>query len=111
MFGWLFRSKSVRPDLEERVEKAERALQSLKTDWLEFEEKVQRAVWRAAKRKEPVGQIEEETVPPEQPARYRLGAPRAPATAVGHDPLSEAIRARRGLRVMRDPSKLNGEDA
>lgn len=114
MFGWLKRPKSApapSPEWQERLEKVERKLLSLSDDWEEFHEKVQRAVWRAAKRKEPLGPPEEEAIPPEQPARHRLGSPRAPAAAVGHDPISEAIRARRGFRVMQDPAKLNGGDA
>ena len=110
MFGWLFGPKAARPptpEVEERLEKVERGLRALSDDWGEFHEKVQRAVWRAAKRKDPVGPVEDDPIPPEQPARYQLGGtPRA----VGSDPLSEAIRRRRGFRVTRDPARDYGEN-
>jgi hypothetical protein len=66
---------------------------------------VQRAVWRNAKRRDvPVEPTDLPTVPPEQPARHQLGS--APRHVT--DPISAAIRARRGIRVARDPAQLNG---
>jgi hypothetical protein len=51
VFGW-FKKTNPRPsEVEERLEKVERGLRNLATDWLEFEEKVQRKVWRDAKRR------------------------------------------------------------
>lgn len=97
MFGWLFPKNRDLGKLEERLEKVERGLVALTDDWGEFHEKVQRAVWRAAKRKEPLpGDEELPVVPPEQPARNTL---RAPAAApLGNDPISARIRAGRGRR-------------
>jgi hypothetical protein len=103
VFKWLFRSKSDSPALEERVEKLERGLRALSDDWEEFHDKVQRAVWRNAKRRDPVEPDPLPSVAPEQPARFQLGsAPRA------SDPISDSIRKRRGMRVVVDPSTLNG---
>lgn len=111
MFGWFKRPKASTgptPEWQERLEKAERKLLSLTDDWEEFHEKVQRAVWRAAKRKDPVEAPDLPEVAPEQPARFQLGSPRATVSSIGTDPLSAAIRARRGNRPMHDPAKLNG---
>ena len=105
MFGWLFRSKSASSGLEERLEKVERRQQAMSDDWEEFHEKVQRAVWRNAKRRDPAEVPELPTVAPEQPARHQLGAPRG---AQPLDAISAAIRARRGVRVVRDPAQDNG---
>jgi len=51
MFGWFKKAVSPAGSVEERLEKVERGLRNLGTDWLEFEEKVQRKVWRDAKRR------------------------------------------------------------
>lgn len=97
MFGWLFKRNRASADLEERLEKCERGLRALQDDWGEFHDKVQRAVWRAAKRKEPTPDAEElPDVPPEQPARSQLRPGSAP---LGSDPISAKIRARRGTRL------------
>lgn len=48
---WPWKKTEPSPSaFEERLEKVERGLRSLGSDWLEFEEKVQRKVWRDAKR-------------------------------------------------------------
>jgi hypothetical protein len=110
MFRWLFRSKSGSPPVEERLETVERRLRALSDDWEEFHEKVQRAVWRNAKRRDPVESPDLPSVSPEQPARHQLGSPRAPRQ-LHSDPISDAIRARRGMRLVHDPATLgNGED-
>jgi hypothetical protein len=106
VFGWLKRSKSDTAPLEERLEKVERALRGLSDDWEEFHEKVQRAVWRNAKRRDvDAGDAALPSVPPEQPARHQL-RPQREAQPV--DTISAAIRARRGVRIVRDPADLNG---
>jgi hypothetical protein len=106
VFGWFKRSKSDTAPLEERLEKVERGLRSLSDDWEEFHDKVQRAVWRNAKRREQTPEAQEvPTIPPEQPARHLL-RPQGDARPV--DPISEQIRKRRGLRISRDPAEMNG---
>jgi hypothetical protein len=106
VFGWFKRSKSDTAPLEERVEKVERVLRGLSDDWEEFHEKVQRAVWRNAKRRDvDAGAAELPAIPPEQPARHQL---RPQRVEPNHDPISAAIRARRGVRIVRDPADLNG---
>lgn len=93
MFGWLFRNRDTTSALEERLEKCERGLRSLSDDWEEFHDKVQRAVWRNAKRKD-LAPTDTETLPdvsPEQPARNNL-------RSVG-DPISARIRSLRGRRM------------
>jgi hypothetical protein len=106
VFKWLFRSKSNTAPLEERLEKVERGLRSLSDDWEEFHEKVQRAVWRNAKRRDSNPEPQEvPAIPPEQPARHLL-RPQGDAPPI--DEISAAIRKRRGLRITRDPADMNG---
>lgn len=107
VFGWFKRSKSDTAPLEERLEKVERGLRALSDDWEEFHDKVQRAVWRNAKRRDASAEADLPTVAPEQPARHQLGRPpRDESPPV--DPVSAAILKRRGMRVVRDPADLNG---
>jgi hypothetical protein len=103
MFGWLFRNRDTTSGLAERLEKVERGLRSLSDDWEEFHDKVQRAVWRNAKRKDPpptdTGDLPD--VSPEQPARNNL-------RSVSGDPISDRIRMLRGRRLTVMPTKGDG---
>jgi hypothetical protein len=95
MFGWFRKPKGDSAGTLERLETLERRLRSLSDDWEEFHDKVQRAVWRNAKRKDPAPEAEGlPDVPPEQPARNNLSAPGA-----GPDAISARIRALRGRRL------------
>jgi aromatic ring-opening dioxygenase catalytic subunit (LigB family) len=88
MFGWLFRSKESPAKVSaivERLETVERGLRNLSTDWLEFEEKVQRKVWRAAKTKAL-------DAPPEEPDATAAAPPEELDPALRHlDPVSRKI--------------------
>jgi hypothetical protein len=107
MFGWWKKAEKPSAPTEERLEKVERGLRALSDDWEEFHDKVQRAVWRNAKRREQLAESDQlPTVAPEQPARHQLG--RAPREVPEVDPVSAAILKRRGMRVVRDPANLNG---
>jgi hypothetical protein len=94
MFGWFSKRNDASPPTLERLEKVERGLRSLSDDWEEFHDKVQRAVWRNAKRKDapPAESMDVPDVSPEQPARNNL-------RAAGGDPISDRIRAMRGRRL------------
>ena len=76
---WPWKKTEASPSqLEERLEKVERGLRALGSDWLEFEEKVQRKVWRDAKRSNGAPDPE----PPQVPDDPRLR---------GLDPVSRRI--------------------
>lgn len=95
MFSWLFRRPVAAAPLVERLETVERGLRSLQTDWLEFEEKVQRKLWRAAKTKALDGP------PPEAPEE----APDDPAADPRLrlvDPISARILRQRKQRFVRE---------
>lgn len=74
--------------LEERLEIAERELQSSKLDWDELYEKMRRMLGRVQKRAALVEQADQADDAPERPSS---------------DQISEQIRARRrGVRIVRD---------
>jgi len=97
VFGWFRRAKSASgptPEWLERLETVERRLRSIETDWLEFEEKVQRKVWRAAKMRGP-------DAAPEEPADAPREAHNDDPRLRGLDPVSARIVALRRARVVR----------
>jgi hypothetical protein len=91
---WPFKKRQEAPStLMERLETLERQARSLETDWLEFEDRVKRKVWRDAKR----AQRDGEAAPPDD----QVATPAAPQP-MGQDEISAAIRRRRGVRVVRE---------
>jgi hypothetical protein len=98
MWPW---SKSDPPrlgDIEERLEKVERKQKSLETDWLEFEEKVQRKVWRVAKMSQKNQDGEGQPDPPPSEEGGRSDAP--DPTIDGRDPVSRRIILQRRQRFV-----------
>jgi hypothetical protein len=89
---WPFGKRSEAPsDLRERVETLERQARALQTEWLDFEEKVQRKLWRDAKARDRAAPGPDDlVVHPEQPAD--------PMTA-NLDPTSARIVLMRRRRV------------
>ena len=95
MFGWFKRSQEPKAPFVERLETVERRLRALDTDWLEFEEKVQRKLWRAAKMKgaeESLPEAREGSQEPDQ---------ELPPELRGRDPVSLKILQLRRARFVR----------
>jgi hypothetical protein len=95
MFGWFRRPPPAPHPLLERLETVERGLRSLNTDWLEFEEKVQRKLWRAAKTRA----IDS---PPDEPAEEAPRREEDDPRLRGLDPVSARIVRLRRARLVRE---------
>jgi hypothetical protein len=94
---WPFRkSQGDETPLKERLESLERRLRAIETEWLEYEAKVTRVMWRTVKAR---GKGEPPVDAIEQAQEV------APAAVSGVEAINAAIRAHRRTRVTR----LNGD--